>query len=578
LPTGTDFTFFQVAPEDQRLAKSYWQGNESVVVQNMHPNHAVLTGTLPGSRARIFGAVVDAQGKHHYGEAKARLETVFLMPDQLAGIALFRAVIEVDDPEGRDVVALFAELEPLDKPPGSEQDYLADFKQKLTNGLPDGPPKQPASVPSPDDEKVKLDALLSELAIQRQRFLLHMSASGMTQAQILTAVKGNPQTRDLALLIEQTPGGISGFFDRIEAFAMTASVTDVNDDKNGQPAPSALANAASARLARSEVLQRQQAGLNCRDLTLQHANLSGLDLCGMDFSGTVLIGAHFVGTLLRGAKFDRAALTEANFSAADLSGTSFVKASLSAAQFHGANLSDSSMLQADCSLSSFGDAGLERMDLSGANFAGAELRHADLRGACANKVDFTGAHLAQANLSGAKLVAANFSGADLTGIDLSHASCMGAFFASAKLHKASFVETDLSDSSADKGTQATAANFSGACMAKAYWIGANLSGSNFDNMTAQGANFSEAQMSMVTMRGVTAKQSSFDRAAVSDADLSKSNWMESSFAQTKLTNTSLQSCNLYGANFLDTVFSNVHMEGSYIARTILAVRIGANDV
>jgi uncharacterized protein YjbI with pentapeptide repeats len=575
LPIKTDFTFFQAAPEDQRRASGYWQGNETVVVQNMHPEHALLKGTLPNCRARVFGAVLDVQGECHFGETQTRLESVFLMPDQRAGIALYRSVIEVDDPEGKDVVALYAELESLQSSPAVAKDYLWNFKTKLNEDPVDEKSSSAGLAPSADQENKTLTVLLAELDIQRQRFVQHMSQSGMTQAQILTALKSNPQTRELALLIEQSAGGVGVFFDRIEAFARSA--VQAEPDGSDQTV-AALSDAAGARLARQSVLQQQQAGADCRDLTLAYADLSGLDLSGMDFSGAVLIGANFVGSLLRGAMFDRAALTEANFSAADLSSASFVRASLSGAQFHGANLSKACLLSADCALASFGDAVLERLDMSGGNFAGAQLRNAILKGVSANKADFTGAHLAQADLTGAKLVEANFSGADLTGADLSHASCIGAFFSCAKLHKANFEGADLADSSADNGTQATAVNFTGACMTRACWIGANLSGSNFDNMSAQGANFSQTQMSMVTMRGVVAKQSSFDKAIVSDADFSKSNWMEASFAQAKLTNTCLNSCNFYGANFLDTVFLNVQLEDAYIARTILAARIGANNV
>ncbi len=575
LPTTTDFTFFQAAPEDQRLADGYWQGTETVVVQNMHPKYAVLKGALPNCRARVFGLVLDAQGEQHFGETKTRLESVFLMPDQEAGIALYRSVIEVDDPEGKDVVALYAELESLDNTPAAARGYLLDFQAKLNEDPTDEKTPPESLAPSADQEKKTLTVLLTELDTQRQRFVQHMSQSGMTQAQILASLKSNPQTRELALLIEQTAGGVGGFFDRIEAFAQSA--VQAEPDGSDQTV-AALSDAATARLARNAVLQQQQAGADCCDLTLAHADLSGLDLSGMDFSGAVLIGANFVGSVLCGATFDRTVLTEANFSAADLSRASFVMASLSGAQFHGANLSDASLLRADCAVASFGDAVLERLEMSGGNFAGAQLRHASLKGVSANKADFTGAHLAQADLTGAKLVEANFSGADLTGVGMSHASCIGAFFSCAKLHKANFEGADLADSSADKGTQATAVNFTGACMTRASWIGANLSGSNFDNIRAQGANFSQTQMSMVTMRGVVAKQSSFDKATVSDSDFSKSNWMEASFAQTKMTNTCLNSCNFYGANFLDTVFMNVQLENAYIARTILAARIGANNV
>ena len=80
------------------------------------------------------------------------------------------------------------------------------------------------------------------------------------------------------------------------------------------------------------------------------------------------------------------------------------------------------------------------------------------------------------------------------------------------------------------------------------------------------------------MRRAQAKGMVFDKADLKKADLSMSNFMEGSFALTKLTDVDLLSCNLYGVNFLETEFLNVRMDGSYIARTILAERLGKDEV
>ena len=186
--------------------------------------------------------------------------------------------------------------------------------------------------------------------------------------------------------------------------------------------------------------------------------------------------------------------------------------------------------------------------------------------------------LAQSDFSGANLLQANFSAADLSSANLSKTRCIQASFSCAKLHKTKFVGADLSDSSADKGTQATAADFRDAHLDKASWVGANLCGSNFDRITGLGADFSSTLMTEVVMRRAQAKGMVFDKADLKKADLSMSNFMEGSFALTKLTDVALLSCNLYGVNFLETEFLNVRMDGSYIARTILAERLGKDEV
>jgi len=49
-----DPEYFQVAPEDQRVS-GYFQGGESVVLENMHPTKPRLEARVPRVRARCFG-------------------------------------------------------------------------------------------------------------------------------------------------------------------------------------------------------------------------------------------------------------------------------------------------------------------------------------------------------------------------------------------------------------------------------------------------------------------------------------------------------------------------------------------
>jgi uncharacterized protein YjbI with pentapeptide repeats len=574
LPVNTDFSFFQVAPEDQCLKVGFWKGGEAITVQNMHDKHAVLNANVPHLRVRIFGASQNVKGEFVAGEAKTRLETVFLVPDFLTGIALFRAVIEVDDPEGSDIVGLCAEIEQIDQPAKPTDYYIDSFINKLKNELGDVVPKLMPNLVSKQEEEKELDKMLAELEHQRQNFVAQMSELGMPESQIISKLKGNPQTRALALAIEHTTGGIGGFFNEMKDFAQSVQNVEKVSKKGGPPKVDFVAS----RLARKEVLARQAASESCRELILPNADLSGLDLSGLDFSGSVLMGASFIGSVAVGTKFDRATLTEANFVGADLSKASFVLSGLSQAKFQGVNLLGANLAGSDCSQANFTDAMLENVDLSATSFLGAQLRNANLVNASAHKADFTGSILVQSNFMGANLIQANFSATDLSEANLSKTRCINASFSCSKMHKAKFAGADLSDSSADKGTQATAVDFRDAHLDKVSWVGANLCGSNFDRITGNSADFSAAVMTEVTMRRAEAKGIIFDKASIEKSDFSMSNFMESSFARTKLSNVDLLSCNLYGANFLETDFVNVRIDGSYIARTVLAEKIGKIEV
>lgn len=575
LPVDTNYTYFQVAPPDQRLPQGFWQGGEPITLQNMHPVHAVLQAQLPALRARLFPAVAVADQEFRIGEVETRLETVYLLPDQLAGVALYRALVEVQDPEARDVVGLCVALEPLDAPAKAPEALAAEFGPQLQSLLGPAVRKPPPARQSPEQEAANAHELLAQLQEQRQSFLGNMAAAGMTEAEILSTLRQNPQTRALALAIEQgTAGGsISGFFDELEQMVKLMDNEGKADDQD-----QATQDATAARQGRLEVIRRKGAAASCRDLNLPNADLSGLDLSGMDFSGSVLSGASLVGATLKACRFDRAVLTQANFTGADLSGASLAMSSLGQARFEAATLAGASLVQAHADGCRFTDAVLENVDLSMASLSGADLRNTNLSGVSASRTGFSMALLAHANLSGARLLEASFDGADLTEADLSKAICLKTSFSCAKLHKARLQGADLTESSADEGTQATSADLRDAHLDKASWVGVNLSGANLDRVTAEEADFSDAGLSQVSMRRAVAKGAHFDRALLAQANLSLSNFMEGSFTLAQLQGIVMQGCNLYGVNFLETVFDDADLDGSYIERTILAERLGKTQL
>lgn len=574
LPVDTDFTYFQVAPPDQRLGEGFWQGGETVVLRNMHPKHKVLEAQLPALRARVFPVVAVSDTDIELAEVQTRLETVYLMPDQLMGVALYRTVVKVATPDAREIVGLCAATEPLSEPPRPAIDYVDMYKPMIRSALGPVVRPPPPKPPTELEEQQRLDDLLQQFANERQAFTARMKEAGMSDAQVLQSLRQNPQTRAFALAIEQSTGSIEKFFEEVEA-------TVAMIDENTQTTPTDSTNSSTgqdAQRGRLEVIRRKSHGQNCRDLNLIEADLSGLDLSDMDFSGSILSGANFVGATVRNAKFDQCVLSSATFTGADLSATSFTLASLHGANFDAATLSGVNAFQADLSSCSFTDAVLEGADLSMANLSNAALRNANLSGLKAMRADFTGAVLIRANLAGAKLVEAVFSGADLSEADLSKAICLKADFQVTKLHKARLCGADLTESAASEGTSATYADLRDANMDRASWLGVNLSGANLDRVTGEGLDLSGCRMSETSMRRAVAKGVRFDRAVIEQSNLSLGNFMEGSFAGARLTSVAVQSSNLYGVNFLDADFQNVDLDGSYIERTILAERLGQTQL
>ncbi len=106
------------------------------------------------------------------------------------------------------------------------------------------------------------------------------------------------------------------------------------------------------------------------DLPIDEANLSGIDLKGIDCSEQLLLNANFSGAVLTLSVFDDANLTSARFYDAILSGASFMYSIL-----HNADFS-----RADISETSFHDS-----DITGANFSDCIFQNADFTNAKADK-------------------------------------------------------------------------------------------------------------------------------------------------------------------------------------------------
>ena len=572
LPVDTDFTYFQSAPADQRLPGRFWQGGEHIELQNMHPEHQTLQAMIPAQRARLFAVAAVTDADIRFAPLEARLETVYLMPDQLCGVALYRAVVQVRDPQARDIVGVCAALEPLSEPAREPGDYVKVFEPAMREQL--GPVvRKPAPVaPTKADDETQLATAMAQLQQQRQIYAKHLNETGISETEILSVLRRNPQTRPFSQMVEQSGVSLMTFLDQFEGL-----VQQIKGEADQNTTERSQAEGAASRIGRMHVLRCKANAEPCRDMNLAEADLSGLDLSGMDFAGSVLAGASFAKCTLVGVNFDRAVLTGADFTAADLSAASFARCSMSETKFQAATLARANLAQADASGSLFTDAVLDGVDLTMANLSGADFQNANLSGVSATRVNWTAAQLQHANLSGAKLIEANFSGADLTGADLSKANALKASFSCAKLYKTRFVGADLTESSADEGTQAMSADFRDAHLDKASWVAANVSGSNFDRITGQEVDFSDASMVEVTMRRAVAKGARFDRTVIGQSDFSMSNFMEGSFGLARLTDVNMQQSNLFGVNFLDTEFQNVNLDGSYIERTILAHKLGTSE-
>ena len=174
---------------------------------------------------------------------------------------------------------------------------------------------------------------------------------------------------------------------------------------------------------------------------LDSANLSGIDLSGINFQGIQLNSAHLietqlVGACLTGANLSLAYLKQSNLTEADLSGANLETASLSQTNFNQANLQGANLRSAYLKAAKLSRANLSGADLRSANLEGADLSYANLSHADLEGADLSAADLKHANLIGANLKGAKLKWSDLSSANLSNVQALGTNFSGARFTNA----------------------------------------------------------------------------------------------------------------------------------------------
>lgn len=145
---------------------------------------------------------------------------------------------------------------------------------------------------------------------------------------------------------------------------------------------------------------------------LRNAQLSGMDLQGIDFRDCNLSEANFEGANLSGCKFDNADLTKANLRNAILNGASLKKCNLEYS-----NLEYASMQRVNLEDANLQKTWAPRVDLTGSYLVRANLSAANVSNAMVRDVEFRNTRIGGANVTGV-----DFSGNRL--LDVNH---MGVF-------------------------------------------------------------------------------------------------------------------------------------------------------
>lgn len=450
-----DWGWFNAAPLDQQVP-GYLRGDEAILLENLHPQHARVESRLPGMRPRLFVARHDGVAE----EVTLVCDTLWIDAEALVAVTVWRGLRQVADEALSDVAAIYLVEELLARPaPAAE--HLAEFARLRAVA---------AEPPVGHDDAADRAAFAEELA----RPVAEKPVSATWTAATVIA--------------------------RLAAGASLAGEDLRGLDLGGLEASGAVWSGALC------------AGANLRGARLAGADLSACDLSGADLSEADLSGADLSGADLTGARLEKTLLAKAR-----LGGAILIDARLSGAVLSGADLAKADCAGADFTQADFTNAVLDETLLGGtrldrANLRGTSLKAATLAGASAVGADFEGADLTKvkaspaADFSGAKLrrirgAEGSWSRCRFTGADLSFARLDAAQFAESGMEKAIFLGASLKRALFDGANLNEAvfdhANLCGASLARTRLVRASFRSANcfsagFTDAERHGADFTEA--------------------------------------------------------------------------------------
>lgn len=268
----------------------------------------------------------------------------------------------------------------------------------------------------------------------------------------------------------------------------------------------------------------------------------------------------------------------------DLSGLDFRKAHLRDADFTGSKLNNSNLSGTDCTGASFFGCDMRRTNMQKANFTRSDFRGAHVIGADLSDTDFTNADLRQGVIfnydSTGNVTVSDWqnkgntvmSGSIIRNTDMTNAMAQGANFSDANLSGVVIRNANLRDSDM-KGANLSGADFSGANMAGVRCADAILEDAIFVNTEAGGSD----------LRKEVAKQNRKkslleDGLTLTDLLQSHMQWVETAGMageQLKLEEYDLSDENAFKAEKLTAViakrckFTGLNMEGAMMQASYL---------
>jgi uncharacterized protein YjbI with pentapeptide repeats len=534
LPADTRPELFLGAPPDQRLP-GYFAGDEAFTLDNLHPRERRLRGALPALRARCFVNLRTPDGES-LREVQTRAETLWLFPELECGVVLYRALADIADTDGADVLHLMAEWERMQDAPLPFEHYREQFHARVAEAKGAEPleplaPVTAAQTQAPDALAVSLPAVAlpaaaandPALAAQPHLAVAQQLADGLNVESRARMAQHNLTEADLARFLQPeapertlTLPEVEQMAARLEAESRARmqqyNLTDADIARFMEPETETVPTLAEigklADVVKAQALSlMQQHNLSAADVAraLPAEGTAGampLPFTTGDSTAALATLAGALAPLVKPPSPPALALPGADADAAASART----------------LSRDDVIARHAARASLGGYDLTCVDLSKLDLSGA-----DFTGAILDKTSFKGSLLADANFTQALLPNADFSECDLQRARFSRASASKSVFANADLQGAQLNEGDFTGADLS-GSKLMNAELSGAVFDQAKLAGADASACR-----AEGTSFTDGDLAGAKFNGARLKSASFSGSRLAACDFTASACRETEF-------------------------------------------------
>lgn len=577
-----DWTFHHAAPADQQVS-GYLRGDETLTLENLHPDASQLAVKLPSVRVRAFARFTTGE----FRAFSLNLDTVTadLSTPSKSRLALtWRGHLSVRELDFKDVRSLLIATESLGESK-TEREYqvLLDAFEKDPIGMDkaraDMLEEMRADVPAEFDGAYA-DVISADLAKQLPPELRGVAAQVAVSMKEARKARGDgPDAAEVDAKLE-------------ESLKKAREAADDEPPVPVAPKPGAMPSFGARKIVRRIMAEtartkelvgasapERQAEFDKLDAVPHDPAWSTMDpeysipeplstdapgpyvnLIDRDFTGQDLSGLD-----LRGAKLDGAVLTRANLSGANLRGASLRGAVLFRTNAEGTDFTEADLTRANCAKLEAAGALFTDAILELAFFEDAVLQGATFHGTKAEWTAFARANLTELKGKALKFFRCDLADAKLSGADLSEGSVRACVLSRADATGANLTGTEIRAVSAEE------VNLRGAKLVRAYgervnFQRATLDEADFSLSTMRSSHFSEGTAKGAEFWGADLAASRFYRSDVSSARFDRANLIGADLSRATMHRARFEKANLYDAKLVEAVGEDTDFSGANLER------------